>query len=468
MIIDAADRKESLKRFFVKIETFRRISDVLDAAFGFVCAFFILRTVSLFEFGAYQLVLSIISILGSFNVMDIFDSFIATELRHHFNNGRLGQAKRLFLESAAVKVGVGLLLATALFFAAHAVSDHFGKDVAGYVQIAIFIFLGNVFGTVIRNLLKAVESYVFWVFPAIKEGIRMLFIIVLAVTGNLGLGEVIVAHAAAEVTATLLIGITTFFRVYIKAFRKAESVPGGLLFPLLKSYGKLSVVRFVCSKIASSAMPWFIKTLVNTEGVALYTLAKGAIDLVENVLPTSGISSLLVLQAKEKDTVPMSIIFRRAVKYTFWGGTVLMILGLTILPIPLVWVFPKYAPAIPLFRVMLLVMPIYGIYKVIKATIMALRELPILFKKSMNEALITVTFGPVFLYLFGLVGAALVFVLIYVERMFYFYPALTNKHTYLKIPLRKLFIIDSYDRDAVKKVFSLASHSFRFFSGRGK
>lgn len=451
MIVDSKDQKKPLLYYFFQIESFKRVSEIAASLFGFGSAFFILRDLSVYEFGAYQLVLSLIAIANSFNFMEVFDGIVTLDMRRYFNQEKRDLSKKIFLENAFLRIGLGLVITLVVFVGADLIARHYDESIGLYIKIASILLISNVLLTVERTFLKSVFSVVHWSFAALKELARLLLIIVLVIWYQVDLKEVIIVHVAADVIVLLGITVFLFFKLYRQVFAGVAAYSKSLMLEIVKSYGKLSILRFIASKTTGNAIPWFIKSLVNTEGVALYTLARGVLDTLGGLMPTSGTSELMALKVHNEPS--LTRIFKRSVKYAFWLGLVLMIAGQTFIPPILVSLFPAYAPAMPLVRVMLLVLPVFGVYKVLKSTVTILREIEIMMKKALNEVWVILIGAPIFLYFFGIIGSALVFLTLYAERIFYFYPRLVKKHPNLKLTPADVFTVRAEDREFLTGAF---------------
>ncbi|GEM_PF-1605710 len=447
MIIDPKDQKKPLLYYFFQIESFKRISEIAASLFGFGSAFFILRGLSIYEFGAYQLVLSLIAVASSFNVMEVFDGIVTLDMRRYFNEGKRDWSKRIFFESAVPKLALSVAIAAVVFLGADLIARYYDPSIGLYIKIASVLLVSTTVLSIERTFLKAIFSVAHWSFAALKELARLFLVIVLVLFYQVDLREILIIHVAADVIVLLGITVFLFLRLYRKVFSGVAAYPKSLMLEIVKSFGKLSILRFIASKTTGNAIPWFIKALVNTEGVALYTLARGVLDTIGGLMPTSGTSELMALKVHDKQA--LTRIFKRSVKYAFWLGLILMIAGQTFVPPVLVALFPDYAPAMPLVRIMLLILPIFGVYKVLKSTVTTLREIEIMMKKALNEVWVILIGTPILLYFFGISGSALVFLAIYAERIFYFYPRLVKKHAYLELKIVDILTINASDREFI-------------------
>ena len=105
-------------------------------------------------------------------------------------------------------------------------------------------------------------------------------------------------------------------------------------------------------------------------------------------------------------------------------------------------------------------LPIYGVYKILKSLIAALREYKILTVRILNEVLIIPIGAVVFLPIFGLLGAGFVYIAIYMERNLFFYSRLIKKYPDFRIKLKTLFKFDKEDKDLLSKIFKRTKNLF--------
>ncbi len=450
MIIDPKDQKKPLLHYFLKGEFLKRIFDNTATAVGLVNSFFIIHTLSVFQFGLYQLVLAFVNLLDNFN-LEFIDSVVTVDVRRYLNVGKLAAAKRLFLDNAYLKMPLAVLSALAVFAGARVISGFYGADIALFIQISGLLLITGAIQAVETIFLKSILSYSFWSFPAVREISKLAIIVGFLMFGHLTILQVIIAHVSAEAASVLVVGIYALVK-YFQSFGKVIAQKEHLIGGLFRGYGKWATIRFLAAKVSKSTAPFFIKFFINTEAVGFYSLAVNLITFVQNIMPLDGLAPIMGLKADNKDQ--LGFIFQRAVKYTFWLGGILTIFGWIAVPPVLVFLFPKYLPAIPLFRIMLLAMPIYGFYKILKNTLTVLREYRILTMRIINETLMTPLSSVVFLPLFGILGAGVVYVVVYLERVWFFYSRLFRAYPELRIKFRSFIKFDKVDRELTRKLIS--------------
>ncbi len=451
MIVDLKDQKNPLFHYFAKSEFLKKFFDNIAMVFGLVNSYFIIHTLSVFQFGSYQLVLAFINLLDNFN-LEFVDGVVIVEMRRYFNVKNPAAAKRLFLDSAMIKIPIALLSALIIFLGAHIISGFYGEDIALFIKISGLLLITGAIQALETMFLKSVISFAHWSLGAIREVAKLAFIIVFLLSNQFTILQVIIAHVSAEAISVLALGLLLVVRKYWIVFGKVAPQADHLIGKVFSGYGKWAAIRYGASKISKNTAPFFIKFFVNTEAVGFYSLAVNLITFIQNAVPLDGLSPIFMLKADAKEE--LGFIFQRTVKYSFWLGVLLTIVGLVAVPPVVVFLFPKYAPALPLFRLMLLAMPIYGFYKILKALLSVLREYRILTMRIINETLMTPLGSVILLPIFGILGAGLVYTFVYIERVYYFYTSLVKARPEFKMKFKNFIKFDRADRDFLRKMIA--------------
>ena len=451
-------QKESVFRLFFKGETAKRAYDTLATGVGFINSYFTITYLTVFEFGLFQLLLAFISILDSLNI-DIFDGIVTVDMRRYWNAKKPDFAKRLFWESAILKIGIALFMAAAVFAGSEIIAGFYGQDVALFIKVVSILLVARAVFTIEAGFLKAVMNFSHWSFPAIRETVKLLMIIGIMFFGYLNLLTIVIAHVAAEALAVCVITFFIFVKVYRLKTHAIRASAQPLLRDLFKVHGKWVAIRYAFSRVTKNVMPWFIKFLINTEAVAYYSLAVNIVAFAENLMPMAGISTILLMKTGIREEI--AFIFKRSVKYMFWLGMIFMVGGLLVLPPLILLIFPKYSPALPVLSVMLLAFPLYGVYKVLKPTLTVLQEYKILALRIVREALVIPVGAIIFLPLFGVLGAGVVYNAVYWERVPFLYRKLIRRYPDFRLKARELFRFDKTDYDMMRKSWQRLLSVFR-------
>ena len=103
---------------------------------------------------------------------------------------------------------------------------------------------------------------------------------------------------------------------------------------------------------------------------------------------------------------------------------------------------------------MLLALPLYGVYDILKSVLSVLREYKILTMRIVNEALIVPVCSFLFLPFFGVIGSGIVYVFVYLERSVFFYSRLVKNNPEFKVRIIDVFKFNSEDKDFVLKIIN--------------
>lgn len=452
-----------LSYYFVKNLSLDKLYNYSSRALRLVNSFLIITHLSVFHFGLYQLVLSFVRILESFNIKGLDDP-LTTEMRHYLKNDLTDRAKRIFFEMAVWRTALALVLGAAVFAGSGMVARWYGEDIGLLIAIVSPLLLLYSLESLEVIILKAVISFAHWGLPFVRELAKFLIIIVLVLTGQFTITTIILATVIAQAAAVLVLGVFFVWKKYRQYFSGASAYGKFLIFNFIRSHGKWIFLRFGLSRVTKNAVPWLIKFFLNTEAVALYTLAINLVSFAQSFIPVSGIAPLMLLKLDKKDV--LGFLFRQAVKYVFWIGIAGLLGAFFVGPWLTLVFFPAYAPAVPIFRIMLFVLPIFGMYKILKITLSVLREYKILAMRILNEAVIIIAGLTILLPTVGILGAGIVYVATYLERVVFFYTQLIKRHPEFKLKPKHFLTFNKSDVQTLKKIVSQAIAPFRCITHR--
>lgn len=453
-------KNKKLSYYFLKNETTRRFYETSATMLGLVSSFFIISSLSVFHFGMYQLMLSLIAILEGFSA-GFFNDVVVVEIRRYINTGKVAWAKRLFWEHVVLKLVMTLSLVGIIFGGATTIAHFYGDNVALFLKIASALLVIHTLRLLQSTLLKPVLVFSYWAYPMIMESVKLVFIVGLVVFAQLAIVNVIAVHVLAELAALIIITLHSFIKTYRIVWGAVAAQPGRLLFDVLRTHGKWIFVRYGFSKITKNTMPWFIKFFINTEAVAFYSLAVNLVSMIEKLMPLQGFGDVMILKIDNKNET--AFIFKRAVKYLIWVGVIFSLGALIMVPAIISFIFPKYTPAMAVFVIMLPALPLFGVYKILKSTLSILREYRTLALRLANEVLVFPVGSVIFLPFLGLAGAGVVYVIAYLERVWFFYGQLVKKYPEFKIKAISLVRFDSSDKELIWKVSRQLALSFKSF-----
>lgn len=423
---------------------------------GLLTSFLTLTALSVHDFGLYQLVLAAVAFIGTFSV-DFFDAVIQSDMSRSMAAGRRDESKRLFLEFATLKVGLGIAITVVLFFGANLVARAYGGDIGDYVRIISFAVAIRAVRSVASLFLKAMVSLRAIGAAAVEELIKLVLIAGLFATSTLGVREVLLATVLAA-AGSLVYMLIPFAQTYRATFAAVRAARRSLLTAVVRGYGGLVLFRTATHQAAKPLRPWLIKAFVGTEAVALYALAANLITMIKDFFPLVNVS-LVAWELENPER--LRTIFTRGVKYSLWAGAAAALACLIAVPPLIALVLPKYLPAVPLFLFFLLSLPIHGISQLELVLLTALREQRLLTARLFAELGISAATLVSLLPVMGILAVGVEVNGALLWRVWYLQRVMGRRYPFLKFDARSLFRLDGEDRAIMRRGISEVLSVFR-------
>ncbi len=446
------DKSYSFSKKFVEGET---LSGFWSLAFYGIVAlnsFFIIKFLGVYEYGVYQLILSVMAVAESLTVGYLAD-MVLSDFSRYIGQGRFDLAKNIFRGHALVSFAVAVVIFAGVFFGADFLVGHYyDENIALFLKIAIIALLFRVGISILKLFFGGNIYFSALGAPVFGESAKFIVLVGLMLFQGLGIVQILIAYVLGHLF-TFLFSLGHFFKVYKKLFFKVKRAEGSLIFFLLKNQGAWVGLRYVFSRIANNLRPWVIKFLLNTEAVAFFAFARNIMAVALRLMPLGTFGLLLPRELEDK--AKLRYFFAIMVKYSFFLSLIFAVLIFTITPVLINQVFPKYHEAIPLIKIMSLIAILYGFYKVFRMTLVVLKEQKVLFTRSLDESILSPLLLFVLLPFFGVEGTAIEWVLTYGTTTVLFYCYLVKYHPYLKLAL-KTFYFTRNDIKFGKHIFLLA------------
>lgn len=441
----------SFSRKFIEGETLSGFWSL--ALYGIVSlnSFLIVYFLTVYDYGLYQLILSVIAIALSFTA-GIFDDLIVTDLSRYLGKKEYGLAKRLFGEYAFLKLGLTALIFLLLIGGAEIITRYYHQDVAVFLRIASFGIVFGALQSVINIFLKGKIDFSALGASAVGEIGKLSVIVGMILWRGLDVRNVLIAYVAGQIFA-FIFSAKSFMAAYVNTFGTVKAAKYSLMKDLLKIHGFWVVSRYFLSRIANNIRPWIIKIFISTEAVGLFMFARTIIAVIMRLMPLGTFGILLPRELEDKDR--LRYIFTRVIKYSVLLSIVLAVSSFVLVPVAINLILPKYNSAMTLFRIMSVIIILYGFYKIFRMTLVVLREQKVLFLKSFDNSILAPLMLFILLPIFGLNGTALEWVVTYAITAILFYIYLIKHHPYLKLKFSSLFILDKDDRILIAKIYRM-------------
>ena len=454
------DRSQySFAEFFIRASSRSQLWTAIVRGIGAASSFLVLSALSVHEFGRYQLVLAAVAMAASF-AAGLFDDIVVNEISRALVEGARSRAKRLFQEFFVLKALLAMAISLGLFAAAGLVAAYYGQDIAVLVRLASVLVVVDIFRVLEIYFFRATRSLAAFGAEALQEAARLVFLAGLWFFGRLGLGEILVALIAASLVAVLYVTFR-FVRHYRRTFRDTASERGWLLPALVRTYGRWVFLRYGAARLFKGTDVWFIRLFLSTEAVAYYSVAVSLITFAHSLFPTAILGLLLPWELTDRRR--FAYIYQRMVKYGAWLGLGASLGAWFIVPGLIELIFPKYVPAMGIFRVMALTLPLYAVYKFQKSFLTVLREQKVLTMRLVSEQVLTLGILAALLPLIGLYAAVISYLVTYGGRVILFTVYLRRSYPELRVKWKHLVSFDETDRTLLDRVWSESMHPGRWW-----
>lgn len=434
----------SFSRSFIEGEVALGFWSFAKKAAGALDAFLILRVFTLYQFGAYQLLLSFYTILSDF-FHDAFAEVVATDLGRAVGEKNEAQAKRLFREYALFRMGAAAIPWAVLFFAAPAVAAYmtYGPEVVAVLRIMAFLFLLDAVILLCTMLLRLRLRFAVLAPRATVQKLAQLAVLaVFFFSGRLGLSQVFLSHVAGAAAAILL--MLPAAGASLAPWRGIRAADGGVLWRIMRSHGKWALPQPLLTDLTAKVRPWLIRFFLSTEAVGLFGVAYTFFSALKDLLPIRTPGALVPRHAG--DPAALDRFYRRGTKYYIWTACALALAGAIGVPAAIYLFFPAFAAAIPLFLLLLPALPLFAFVKPMTFLLVAHRRQKFLLFQSVLQTAVSLVLLLVLLPMAGIAGLAAAEVLAAAANAGVRYRYLVRAGTIGRFPFWSLAAADAEDR----------------------
>ena len=117
---------------------------------------------------------------------------------------------------------------------------------------------------------------------------------------------------------------------------------------------------------------WAIKLFINTEAVAIFSVAQTLLNTVAGFFPVKTLSTLIPMEVKNEEKLRK--IYTYGVKYLLVFSVLIGLVSSVCVPILINLFFNKYAVSLPYFSVLLLTLPLLAITAISSTFLTAFRR----------------------------------------------------------------------------------------------
>lgn len=432
----------SLTQKFVSGELQFGFWGIVARGIGWVNSFLIISSLTVYQYGVFQLFLSAYAFLTEF--VSWGGLAVGTEILRFAGRGQEARAKRLFYEYNALRIASAALLWALLFFGAPLLAFRYGADFIGLVRTMSFLFPAEVALAIVTTVVnlrldfRALASR-----RAIGKSFQLAILAGFLIFSSVGLREVLIALVVGHVLATIIL-VPAALRAW-RPWRGLAAERGeSILWQVARAHGKWASVKNIFSQFAFRAQPWLIKLFVSTEAVGIYGVATALAELVMQATPRNTLGTLI--SRVFFDPERSRRVFTYAVKYlTLWD--VAGIAGSLIAAPVVVHAFlPQYVPSLQFFYVLLLAVPVKSFQWVVDLFLAVFRKQKFAFVRMVTRNAAALALLLVLLPSLGLWSLPLADILIRVSIACVTYRYLLRMRPEFRITPRFLFSFGAEDR----------------------
>lgn len=356
---------------------------------GFVNTIITLSALSLYQYGVFQLVLSLYGAATYFTT--IGNGVVNNDIAHFVREGKEGHAKKLFLEYSTLRFIASVVLFCTFFFGATLFAETYTMGFISDLRIVAFLFLSEFFFNATESLLAVRLRFATVASrPAIAKAAQLAALVYFLSTGDLGLPEMFLSMIFGSVVsvATMIPAFLSLYRQWIGMRVTREH----LLPRIFATYGKWDLYRQAAGEITNRIQPWLIKIFISTEAVAVFSVASAFIAAIKDVgYPVKTLKTLVPLHMSDEEK--SRYIFVKGSRYLL-AFSILMTLGAAVAVPVMVYLFvPKYTLSLPYFFAMLPAIPVTALGVVATTFLIALRKQRFLFWLGIEKNATMLTFS---------------------------------------------------------------------------
>ncbi|MCA9343182.1 oligosaccharide flippase family protein [Candidatus Saccharibacteria bacterium] len=398
----------NLQRSLIQGVAWTVVSTWLNKAIGIVYAITLLSFLSVYDYGVTELVLSIPALLAFMNLPGL-ETVVMSDMAKEQGDQDLQKSKFIFTSYMSVRVILGIITWSLLFFSAPYVEQSYNTAIASMFQVLSFTFLFSPIRTAYQILFRVNLQFNLLAFHRIVEEIAKLGVVLLGLyVFELGALAVILAYIASDIVALPMFALF-FCQSWRRTFGETPS-SSGWLNPLhnLRAHGKWGIFSSYLNIFGQNIRPWIIKFFLGTHAVGIYAAAMGMYQNTASLIPVNQVAAPVVPQVVAK-TRALCSLAASVIKYQFIAYILSAVLMLTFLPFLINTFFPGFKEAYGLFALLLLSLVPLTFSGIFETIFFALKAQKNLFFANIMFLLSIVVTLPVALSIFGLYGIALEF-----------------------------------------------------------
>lgn len=415
---------------------------------GVAATFITLSQLGPYQYGLWQLLLSVVAGFGIVTFPGIASMLVA-DVSRELGAGEKRRANGLVIKSAVVFISLSALGSIAMVLAAPFVRQISGINMVFLMQLLALSVLAvgvkQVYQLIFMSQLRFVQS------QAMKALDRLSYLIGIVVfVGFFQQGMTGVAYAYVISTLTSVVLLAPYvFPILLKMLREHDHSDFHPFIGAVWIRGKWALASDTLNTGIGSLWPWVVGFFLGVEAVGVIGVAVLLLSQVSSFIP---VATMLrsVLPRTAHSSERMHEWLMRSMKLSLWGhivvGTGTFIACAFVFPI----FFPQHVAALPLFAALLISLPVRAVATTAAEWFYSSRMQKELFWASSFPKALTFLLLPIFLYFGGIVGYALWY-LLNADLILYMRLKVIRRATGVRIAAREFFIPDTTDVELLRR-----------------
>ncbi len=399
----------------------------------------ILRNLTLYQYGQVELTLATITTVGLITLPAI-SSVALADIGVELGHKNFARAKGLYRSFITLQIGLSFVACAVAYLATVVAAPFFGGQSVPLFLVSLALVVIGTTRNAMTTLMQANLAYASQsLFTMLEEFIKFLAVAAFIFIFHLGPYAVLLSIICSQILTQLLYS-PRIFALYRQWGASTERVS---LFAFLDAHGRWSIISGYAGTLSQTMRPWIIKAMLGTEAVAVFSVAWGLISQIIALVPIAGVVTPLLPQTLA-EPARFRLLLEKAMKYQFLAYVVAAMGTFFVFPIIVNLFFPKYFAALPLFKVLLLMLIPISL-DLFTPAFQALKAQRNMFFATVGKIILTAVCMAVGALAGGLIGVG---VGLFVMQMLYIfgrYRRLQKLVPDFRVSLRDLLHFDQYD-----------------------
>lgn len=436
--------------------------DILLKVLGLAATAVVLRELSPYEYGQWQLLLSVVVAFGAITVPGIASMLIA-DISREIGAGDVRRANGIAVRASLLFVALSSIGALALYSAAPHIRTVSGIDMVFLMHVlAISIFALGIkqsYQMIMQSRLEYIHAQAMKTIDrcAYLGGIAF-FVLYL----GLGFRGVVFAYVLSTCTSVIVFA-PHMLRLFVREAREQEFGEWRPFIDAVWVRGKWALGSDGVNAAIGAAWPWIVGYFLSIELVGIISVTLLILGQIAAFVPINYVLRSALPRTAESPERMRDWLFR-AMKISLWGhigaGVIAFFACAILFPV----FFPQYVSSLILLAALLITLPLRGLATAATEWFYASAMQKELFIASAVPKAITYVLLPLFLWLGGLLGYVAWYILssdiILQARLYMIVKRLGSVPS-----LRFLLMPDTTDVDIVQRVSSLFTARVRRIFG---